>query len=280
MNSFVASAIENLFTEYRTAPLRFLREINLQVRLGQLIEKELELRDAPLVTSATLSKVGKKAQSLMPVTTPVFRIQHEMKVADGKEKSDIVVLKAEHPVSLLRGKMGALDVVAAIPARDVEAVIEVKAACSADREQRHLFRKDVSKLHQLRLSATDGDFEMHFVLFDKSIPIGQHTHEHGPKPVDPWEKEDTYAIAYKSSNGPAIHPSPQLDLSDPLPYRESDQRLVHVWDMDCDGMLRHRVNKSAPRLRDKVKERHICWKTKKVPDSKGDDVLWQTQRKD
>lgn len=276
MKSFVSSAIESLFDEYRGAPLRFLREINLQVRLGQLIEEELKSRNASLDTRATLTRGGNTVQ----VTTPVFRIQHEMKVAEGKEKSDIVVLKAEHHVSLSREKMGALDVVAAIPARDVEAVIEVKAACSADREQRHLFRKDVSKLHRLSLSATDGDFEMHFVLFDKSIPVGIDLLKDNPDPYMQWEKGDPYAVAYKGPNVPVIHASPQLDLSDQLPSSKSDQRLLHVWDMDRDGNLRHRVNKSPPRLRDKVKECQICWKTMKVPASKGDDGLWQTQRKD
>ncbi|WP_431103074.1 hypothetical protein [Roseateles noduli] len=272
MNSIFASAIRTLFDEYQEAPLRFLREINLQVRLGRLIEEQLEKSNASLDTFGTLSDGGAGVGGLVQLATPVFRIQHEMKVTGGKEASDIVVLKSEHQVRLSRAGNGTLDVVAAIPACDVEAVIEVKAACSADPEQRHLFRNDVRKLHQLSLNANADEFEMHFVLVDKSIPIGQHLVEHGKTPVDPWEVGFPDAVAYKGSAGPKIYASPQITLMAPA---EEQRRRINVWDMCPEGRLRHRVCLGVPPLIQVVAEGNVHWKTRKLPAPGGTNGLWE-----
>lgn len=250
--SVTAAAIRKLLIGYVAAPLRHLREINSQVHLGNLILDELHSRGEPIEVTATVSTDGSGLIRIVRSDTPTLRVQHEMRVQGAKlegaskltrEKSDIVLLKAAPAeVHLRRERNGVLDVIAPISVTSIDAVIEIKAACSFDPEQRHLFRMDVAKLQAL-LDASEGTApEFHFVLLDKSLPVGPHIQEFGPLPVDSWECGAPGGRQLKRKGAIAFEPSPQLALSAVI----SSEPVIHVWDLDPDLVVRHRVCSAAP----------------------------------
>ena len=207
----------------------------------------LKERKETIDTYATVSKCGTGEKQSIKSDNPTLRNQHEMKVRPPNgppiEKSDLVLLKSNITLQLQRARNGALDVIAPVHIHCIDAVVELKAACSADPEQRHLFRLDVEKLQTvLKNTPADQQIEVHFVLVDKSLPVGLHiTHDTRSAATPIWQrgtpgarrikiKVDKKAILFDEK-------SPQLVL------RESrgKERLVNVWDLDCDLNPRHRV---------------------------------------
>jgi hypothetical protein len=91
----------------------------------------------------------------------------ELKIG-GQQRSDIVLLRSDGPIQITRYAQGHNDVVAAIRSEDVDAVIELKACCSADKAMRHGCRLDIQKL--VELPATSG-IRRYFVFIDKSLPM-------------------------------------------------------------------------------------------------------------
>lgn len=246
--SATAAAIRDLLTEYMNAPLRYLREINLQVRLGNLMLEKLRERGDAVDTQVTVSKCGRGAKSAVLSDTPTLRVQHEMKVRPStglaKDRSDIVLIKPEPAeVHLKRARNGALDVIAPIALECIDAIVEIKAACSFDPEQRHLFRSDVAKLRKLLAAALpEQKLEAHFVLIDKSLPVGPHTQYFGPAPVTVWERGAPGGLQVRRTVNRqkvvGLEPSPQLTLET---LRQGHQRGVHVWDIGLDLTVRHRL---------------------------------------
>lgn len=102
-----------------------------------------------------------------------------------------------------------MDIVAHLPLENIEAVIEIKAACSADPAQRAKFCSDVVKL--LRLPS-DHEVERHFVLVDKSLPLGptglhKRFIEKKP-PVLNWHEGGEFVVPDLEPavpNGPSVH---------------------------------------------------------------------------
>lgn len=240
----VVQSITELIGEYIDYPLRCLREVNLQVRLGHILLANLQREGVCLEVPVGVwpkRRVGTAAEG----RGVIIRVQHEVKIAGTNgECSDTVVLREatdSAPIELTRWNNGHLDIVASIRPQDVAAVIELKAACSADPSQRHGFRSDVAKL--LRLSKIGGQaIERHFVLIDKAISVSGHAAAASSKAaVADWH----VGAPYKYSSGRKEHrrstPSPQLALED---TPEKGFGAVHIWDIDADSggpRLRHRI---------------------------------------
>jgi hypothetical protein len=225
----VEDAIIRLLNEYIDNPLLYLREANQQCRLQNLISENLSANNKLHCQTEIFSnsKDGKLVGAGL-----TCRVQEELKVGSGKrDVSDIVVLReagSKSPVKLLREKYGALDIIAKIRNEDVDAVIEIKAACSADPEQRHLFRKDVVKL--LGIAKADDEtsicrkLSLHFVLIDKSLAVGA---------VDILLNKDQKQTWWKGAPQTCRgEESPQLRVVDDV---SPETPFVHVWTIEPDN---------------------------------------------
>jgi hypothetical protein len=236
-------AIEALLREYIDFPLRYLREYNQQVRLVTLVASELGQAELATDTVAeVVSGTGRKPEGQGCIWRP--QIEAKVKDAEG-EASDLVLLREAdeaNPILLERKGNGHLDIVATVRAEDVIAVVEIKAACSADDSQRHLFRRDVLKLFELqrRAKLDAGQISCHFVLIDKSLPMGgfkgaakspQPDWHQGPPPGRFLPPDNTF----ESSPQLVLHTGGTEDVAGPY---------VHVWDVeDQNGVMvpRHRI---------------------------------------
>lgn len=242
----VSSAICRLLKDYASNPLMHLREINLQVHLGNLILAGMAAAQHPLDSEALLVAPGPKPKAnwVGEGRGKVLRVQHELKIgkaesgteANNRKKTDIVLLRdaqATDPVRLTCEKFGPLDVIASIEAKDVEAVIEIKAACSADPAQRHLFRKDIAKLLEIEsVFSACPNASYHFVLIDKSIPIEPFTANWGGKPaVDEWELGDPEHVFVQASGSRKKMTSPRWNFLKVRPRPDSPDKHVHVWSL-------------------------------------------------
>lgn len=176
----VNECIQSFLAEYMGSPILHLRESSTQSQLRDLIQKKIE----PKESFATVKDANSKTADTCG-TGNVYRTQEEMKVGEiAKQRSDIIVFRSSNesdPIHLFREKNGALDIIAKTRIEDIEAVIEIKAACSADKSQRQLFRKDLFKL--LEITPTNEKLSRHFVLIDKSVPTSNFKEiEKKPKP--------------------------------------------------------------------------------------------------
>jgi hypothetical protein len=168
----------------------------------------------------------------------VDRVQLESKLwqagSTASDRSDLVIFRSERPVTLTRYPNGMLDIVSRVRAEEVEAVVELKAACTFDKGQRHLFRLDIRKLWDL---APNVAFDRHFVLIDKSLPVlcapPLPARKRAPQvaPVDGWHTEDEAEIREKwppKALNECWLNSPRPTLHDVAPV---GRRFVHVWDL-------------------------------------------------
>jgi hypothetical protein len=232
-SSLVETAIQQLFAEYLASPVRFMRELGQQVRLRDLIQERL----SPDTCPAQIRDEGKETDP-QQTPWPIQRVQLEVKLgtgeAGGSERSDLAVFKAGAPVTLTRFPNGALDIVSRVDPSAVECVVELKAACSADKAQRHLFRKDIKKLWHLTASR---GMDCHFVLIDKSLvvlgapPLPARRRANAGDPVDAWHLEAESERAGWTSACVAecwtLSPKPRfIDAHEPRPAR-----CVSVWDL-------------------------------------------------
>lgn len=223
--ALLASQIHRLLDGYVEHPLRYMRERNLQVRLGHLIE-------AALGPDERLSAVEVLVGSLHSYRTSdrVMRVQHELKIKEAQgQQSDIVLLRnatPADPIQLTRERNGHLDIVAATRAGDAEAVLEIKAACSADPNERRKFRADVTKLHELIQACLREGVqapECHFVLIDKTMSVREHASCADRKRDLQWDLAEERPWSWAGAG--------RLGKSH-----------VHVWDFDEGGEVRHRVS--------------------------------------
>lgn len=185
LDAIVEKCIQALFFEYGKNPIRYLREIGIQFQLRSILQAALNQEDC----FAEIYRKGSKDIFLRP-SSRLDRVQLEIRLI-GKEKCDLVILRStsaidSSPITLTLYSNGALDLVSKIHPKDADAAIEIKAACSADPEQRHKFRKDVYKL--LRIAREFPGISANFVLVDKSIGVGEFRVE-SPHPVHEWYSE-------------------------------------------------------------------------------------------
>lgn len=216
----------------------------MQARLHRLLQCDLAGE-----TCRMQVRIG-GSRRRQPVATCYMaeRVQMEVRVTNangrGPEKSDIVVLRSTRdenamPITARRYANGAFDIVSMIEITDAVAVIEVKAACSADFQQRHLFRSDLNKLLELRKACEDDSVgpELHFVLIDKSVAISGMPPElfgldplAGAMPRQDWHVESEQFLAAQTERGVREFwtESPKPLLFDAPP---DSGAFVHVWEM-------------------------------------------------
>jgi hypothetical protein len=101
------------------------------------------------------------------------RVQLEMKIGN-RERTDIIVFRADRPVTLTCYPAGPADVVQRVSPEDVEAAIEIKAAPSRAPKnnavwERGDFARDIVKLSKLQKTAPH--IRCFFVLLDKSVSV-------------------------------------------------------------------------------------------------------------
>lgn len=224
----IEQSIEALFDLYRGHPLRLMREIGIQTRLASLIQTGLA---QPFSRAQIVN-----GHAIHDTEDTVERVQMEIRVEvpghSGREASDLVVLRhsENEAVALTLYPNGHLDIVAKISARDVAAVIEIKAACSADRQERHQFRLDVGKLLSLasRIRLHGGIVpQMHFVLVDKSLSVGEHDRSR-MQPRREWFTELTTEVDTWTDLGQERFwtNSPRIQVGSTEPAHTA---FVHVW---------------------------------------------------
>lgn len=257
----VSRAIKRLLEEYILQPVQFMREVGQQARLRELLLCELKVKtcDVQVVdvdhpqSSPSLMPDWKadRVQLESKIQTEILRESDsvsEAKYRASPDRSDLVVLRADRPITLTRFTKGAFDIVARLLALDVECVVELKAACTADKTQRHAFREDIKKLWNLTPNAP---FARHFVLVDKSLqlkgvpdlPRPKRKRKYSPDPVSEWHTETNCTLdGWKSDRERQVfgrlaeHPLVVPDVA-------TVQRYVHVWDLervDSDLRVRHR----------------------------------------
>lgn len=223
-------SIQTLFETYRRNPLRVMREIGIQTHLHSLLQSALK-EDCAVQLLAGPRTIGTNDR--------LERVQMELRVQPSNgasaEKSDIVVLRStthQEPVSLTLAPNGHLDIISKIALADVDAIIEVKAACSADPQQRHLFRSDVEKLlvvaRQTVGITNRPKPELHFVLVDKSLGVRAHMESRKSAKRD-FHLEtdlDNWTDAGRTRHWEL---SPKIHLSQQCPEAEP---FVHVWFME------------------------------------------------
>lgn len=243
----VETAITALLTTYIQQPVQAMREIGLQSKLRDLIAKSLE----PDCCGVQVVDVDCEDLGACPVSGwKVDRVQLEAKVwqADSptSDRSDLVIFRSGRSVTLTRYPNGVLDIVSRVRADDVETVVELKAACTFDKGQRHLFRQDIRKLWDLAPNAV---FDRHFVLIDKSLPVSLTpplpARKRAPQaiPVNGWHTEDEAKIRGEwppKALDECWLNSPRPTLHDAAPV---GRRFVHVWDLASSNgapAVRHR----------------------------------------
>ncbi|WP_157039384.1 hypothetical protein [Aquincola tertiaricarbonis] len=243
-NMPITAAITELFSEYHSQPFAVMREIGLQARLHAM------LRECLLQETCRVQVRAGRANHLTTMLTE--RIQMEVRVTDnegiGPKKSDIVILRSTSeatadPITATRYPNGVFDIVSKLCVADTSAVIEVKAACSADLAERHKFRLDLSKLLELAEACPQCTAcpELHFVLVDKSVGLGGQRYGAQPlahrMPVRDWHCEDQEFIAKQTPRSQKLfwEDSPRLQLLDAPPG--DSQPYVHVWELvHVDGV--------------------------------------------
>lgn len=165
LHQLISNAIGKLLTEHIESPTKLMREIGHQARLCEILNQALVPRSvqARLFQGPKFAPIAGETES----TYEVQRVQMELKIG-GQQRSDIVLLRSDGPIQITRYAQGHNDVVAAIRSEDVDAVIELKACCSADKAMRHGCRLDIQKLGELPAANA---IRRYFVFIDKSLPM-------------------------------------------------------------------------------------------------------------
>lgn len=242
-NHTIEESIGDLFAVYRQHPLRLMREIGIQTRLANLIQGKLE---EPFCRARIVKSKRKDYVSTDTVERVQMEVCIEVKDYRSLEASDIVVMRPSgtQAVSLKLYGNGHLDIVSKISAQDLAAVIEVKAACSADLRERHKFRLDVAKLLALatRIDAKGWVVpQMHMVLVDKSLSVREHKHSN-KQPEHDWHTENDDDVQTWTDRGQEMFwvNSPRIQLLETEP---DDGPFVHVWTLEhtASGSVGDRV---------------------------------------
>jgi hypothetical protein len=162
----ISECILQLLREYVLMPFLDLREANPQARLWTMLRDRLtpKIVRATIKPHRTLEHPHVHHEELW-----TSRVQLQMKVG-GAKVTDIIVFRADRPVTLTCYDTGPADVVAKVCPEDVEAAIEIKAAPSWNRKDRRSFADDIEKLHELRTKAAP-HLCCFFVLLDKSLSV-------------------------------------------------------------------------------------------------------------
>lgn len=234
----VNESISDFLKEYIENPIRFMREYGLQVHLRNLIQKKIEASER----SKCKARIRQDKSNNAPIETEHFvertqlevRIQptrKDSKFITGKEMTDIVVMRGDDsPITLTCYRMGHLDIVAKVDICDVDTAIELKAACSSDKDQRHAFRLDIEKLLNLAKEAKKAGKRLipHFVLIDKSLSIRGIAESSKQLAQSNWyEVSKSENRKWKGKGGVKfVNSSPIPVLLDNEPSNES---YVHVW---------------------------------------------------
>lgn len=253
----ISCAIRKLFRAYHANPLALMREIGIQARLHSLIQQEVGHEPCRVQV-----RLGDGTSAPQPTQFWIERTQMEVRVTNsrghGPKKSDLVVLRSTSgdgvsPITATRYANGPFDIVSKLHLRDVAAVVEVKAACSADFSARHSFRLDLEKLLELAEACAYGETypELHFVLVDKSAAIQLEHEGYGARPVphrspiQDWHVETECQLNSQTARGrlqfwdgdesKGIKPSPRMTMSDTAPVGAP---FVHVWQLrsGADGV--------------------------------------------
>lgn len=225
-SALLTGPIQRLFDEAVAHPLLHLHERGFQVRLAHLIQAALPPEQRLAAAQIVLG-------SLHGYRTPdrVARVQHGVRLREAGELAapDVTLLRAappEAPVHLHRLGRGHLDLEPAARACDTEAVLVIRAGCSADEAECLDFRAGIARLHGLLQACLQQDQpapEGHFLLLDRSMAVREH------------------ASCQQRQR------QPQWDLAEGRPWSWAGAgRLgsshVHVWDLDEGGELRHRIS--------------------------------------
>jgi hypothetical protein len=176
--TIIQKAIKRVLSEHVDQPFLFLREIGLQARLWCLLREELKDIDCEVCERPRQTPLFKFTNSFQ-----TSRVQLESKVG-GPEKSDLVVLRADPKPRLTCHAYGPTDVVAHIDPKDVEAVIEMKAAPSWYPKNRQKFAADMRKLSNLQTKSPG--IQCYFVLIDKSVAVPGAASERCRSPEEEW----------------------------------------------------------------------------------------------
>ena len=240
MDEAVGRCIEELLTRYATNPLLHLREAGFQHALASHLESRFP--------GTCAAEIGNSDPRVTPFDAPkdhrVSLVQLEAKIQSsvgdddrtGSQRSDILLLRQDAKVRLTRFPNGALDVVARVPCANVIAAVEIKSACSADKGQRHLFRKDIAKLWSLAPGAA---ISRHFVLIDRSISFPGYITNLSHR--DEWHVEDNADMKgwTLKARWECWETSPRITIDESVP---SSEHFVHIWDLVADPVrtVRHR----------------------------------------
>lgn len=252
----ISCAIQKLFRAYHANPLALMREIGIQARLHSLIQYEVGHE-----TCHVQVRFGDGRNAPQPTQFQIERTQMEVRVTNssghGPKKSDLVVLRSTSsgaaPITATRYANGPFDIVSKLHLSDVAAVVEVKAACSADFSARHSFRLDLEKLLELAEACGHGEAspELHFVLIDKSVAIQLEREDYGARPVPDrspirdWNVETQPDLNAQTARGrlqfwdgdgdKGIKPSPRMMMLETAPVHVP---FVRVWQLrsDADGV--------------------------------------------
>lgn len=224
--------IKQLLNDYIKDPLMYLREANLQAQLQKLISEKL-LEFSQLTCKARVVPKNPKNTCSSEPRGILSRVQQEMKIGSAdRGVSDIVVFRPasdDDPVTLKREKNGIFDVVAHLEIEDIDAVMEIKAACSADSMQRHLFRLDIIKLLSLSNERPTMPLDLHFILVDKSMGVAGFSDLATRYSISNWWTGEPTWVTFKKKGHSHKIQSPQLDLFFEPP---EGKPFVHVWGIE------------------------------------------------
>ena len=222
LHQVISKSITTLLRDYIDFPTRLMREIGHQAYLSQLLNDELKkgITEAELCQGASFKPLVRGHSGLHQVQ----RVQMEIKV-DGLQRSDVVVLRDGGTIQITRYGQGVNDVVAKVQAKDVDAIIELKACCSADISMRHGCRLDVVKLARIECVRP---IRKYFVFIDKSLASSKLPALNGRKERiarEDWHGESWPQCTTRQRElyGPLVIPT--------LSVATADTSAVCVWDV-------------------------------------------------
>lgn len=224
-SEIVNGCIEEFLKEYIISPLLYLRESSAQSRLRELIHQALDKK-----TCHAQVMDANKDDGPAYGRGEVARTQEEMKVPNEKNsRTDIIVFREateKNPITLSRERNGALDIIARTKSVDIDAAIEIKAACSADKSQRALFVQDLIKL--LSIKDAPPKISRHFVLIDKSVCLGGVDTIKNKDPITEWWNQEPNSA------------ESEIKVNESAP---GNKPFVHVWTIeapDNNVSIKHR----------------------------------------
>ena len=244
MDKLIGRCVKELLEEYLIEPAMYLRELNLQAQLAKKIEVAIGRRNLTTMASVVphvesmRARDWRLANAAPQMCHRVSRVQQGLKIVN--VIPDIIVLRkrdAHDPIELRLAGMGAVDLIAPVRLCDVDSVIEIKAACSADANSCNAFKFDVRKLFRLLPHDPEGSCpSLHFVLIDKSLPVGRFNKVEKRAQVDEWHSDQrklrkgrSRVSNFTMSNSPL----PTVSIWDLTPNR-SNLRCRRRW-LDAPG---------------------------------------------